>query len=661
MSSYRFTVGQCFVWRKTLYQVKKILVSEQRINIEDLETGALLTIELSTLTHQLFAGTLHFVEERQLREKKKRHRALDLSDYPPKLVEIARWRLQVIRPLLDLPREKRTEDVVSARAKEVQAEVQNMENGATKKVSRTTIFRWMRDYCQSGNDLRCLIPRYDKRGAPQKSRLGSTVDAIVNIVLRENCFRPEKVATDDLVALIAAQIADENQLRPEKEKLQMPSRATIARRVVDLDIQERLAAQRGKRTARREFSQAEKMDYPKLPYERVEIDHTRCDVIVIDEKDNLPLGRPTLTYCLDMATRYPLGFYLGFEPPSYFTVMECLYHTICPKEDVREKYDTEHDWVANGIPSTLVIDNGKEFIGQDLPDACELLGIVLQQCPVMTPELKAGVERHFGTLNSGVFHTLPGTTFSNIFERGEYDSVQQACITLNELERALTIFLVDIYAERWHRGLKGIPARRWDKAMADFFMPCLPPSRDELAILLGRVAWRTVQPYGIEFECLRYNDRELGLLRARMKGEKIKLKYHPGDLGQIYVYNPFEKIYLAVLALDQEYASGLSYWKHRIIRRMARLEADKVDLAALGRARRKIQELVDMARTRKKISTRSKVARWDGQSSRVKQQKQIQSDASLASVLPAEASISVTELEEDTYEYDYDLPTSQSE
>ena len=94
---------------------------------------------------------------------------------------------------------------------------------------------------------------------------------------------------------------------------------------------------------------------------------------------------------------------------------------------------------------------------------------------------------------------------------------------------------------------------------------------------------------------------------------------------------------------------------------MARLEADKVDLAALGRARRKIQELVDMARTRKKISTRSKVARWDGQSSRVKQQKQIQSDASLASVLPAEASISVTEVEEDTYEYDYDLPTSQSE
>jgi len=32
----------------------------------------------------------------------------------------------------------------------------------------------------------------------------------------------------------------------------------------------------------------------------VEIDHTRCDSLVIDERDNLPLGRPTLTYCLDL-------------------------------------------------------------------------------------------------------------------------------------------------------------------------------------------------------------------------------------------------------------------------------------------------------------------------------------------------------------------------
>jgi len=133
----------------------------------------------------------------------------------------------------------------------------------------------------------------------------------------------------------------------------------------------------GAQSARREtraVKQYSQTPYPDVPLERVEIDHTRADLVVIDDRDNLPLGRLTLTYCLDTATRYPLGYYLGFEPPSYLTVMECLHHAILPKKDVRAKYGTEHAWLAYGIPATLVIDNGKEFIGHDLEDACCLLG-----------------------------------------------------------------------------------------------------------------------------------------------------------------------------------------------------------------------------------------------------------------------------------------------
>jgi putative transposase len=470
----------------------------------------------------------------------------------------------------------------------------------------------LKAYQRSRHDLRALIPQVFKRGGVGKSRLAPATEAVLQVILREHCYRKEKVALDEIMELLAARLAEENRLRPEAEQLKLPARMTVARRIAALDEKERFAAKQGTRAARRKYAQAEQMTYPQFPYERVEIDHTRCDVLVIDERDNLPLGRPTLTHCLDLATRYPLGHYLGFEPPSYFAVMECLYHAIGPKENIREKFGTEHDWLAYGLPSTLVIDNGKEFIGQDLSDSCESLGIVLQQCPIMTPELKAGVERYFRTLNSGIFHTLPGTTFSNIVERGAYPSVQQACLSLSELEKALTVFLVDIYAERYHRGLNGIPARQWEQALAAPFLPRLPPSQDDLAILLGRVEWRTVQPYGIEFAGLRYNAPELGALRARLKGDKVKLKYHPGQLRHLYVFDPFEKCYYEVPALEQEYTQELSFWKHRIIRRLAMREAEKVDLAALGRARRKIQEMVDAARTRKKkVGTRAKMARWE--------------------------------------------------
>ena len=656
MSTHRFTPGEQFVWQGALFIVRRLLKPEQRVNLENLETGALVLVEESELVNALFRGEMIFSDQSDSPHPKKLEP--DLASFSPEVVEAAHWRLRVIDPLLKLPEKEVTTERVKQRVEEVRRE--NPETGKKLKlaVSRASVYRWIKAYRHSGNDIRSLLPKVEKRGGTGKSRLKQEITAVVDVILKEQCYRPEKVGLDDLLALVAARIEDENRLRLQAERLEMPSRATLARRIEALDQQEITEAQKGKRIANGQFRQSEKMQYPQLPYERVEIDHTRCDLLVIDERDNLPLGRPTLTYCLDLATRYPLGYYLGFEPPSYFTVMECLYHTIAPKGDVRELYGTEHDWATYGVPGTLVVDNGKEFIGQDLGDACEMLGTVLQQCPVMTPELKAGVERHFGSLNTGIFHTLPGTTFSNILERGEYDSVKHACISLAELEKALVLFLVDIYAERFHRGLGGIPARHWEKAAATHLVPRLPPSKDELSILLGRVDWRVLQPSGIRFECLRYNAPTLGKLRNTLDGEKVKFKYHPGDLSRIYVFDPNEKCYYEVPALDQEYTQGLSFWKHRLIRHLAAQETETVDLAALGRARRKIQEMVDQARSRKRVKTRSKVARWDGKSPQSPEQKKGSGVAGTQSpkVLASEIT---TSLDTIVYEFDYNLPSNR--
>ncbi|MCC6192817.1 MAG: DDE-type integrase/transposase/recombinase [Anaerolineales bacterium] len=614
MSAQRLLMGTQFYWRDRLYEVQRLLPAGQ-VSVECLFTGVVETLETQTLVAALFSGEMQFVVEhravqgRGAEPGKGRRQPLDLTDYPEHLVAMARYRLEVIQPLLALASSQRTRQVIQNRIQEVRAK-HARPSGRRAPLSRASISRWIRAYEQSGGDLRALIPAYDRCGGPDQSRLAPELVNLVNAMIREADARPEKVTVTDLRYWVAAQVEEENKLRPATEHLHLPSEAAIARRMAALDLAERLRLKRGKRAAQREFTQSGQMDYPRLPLARVEIDHTRIDLIVIDENDRLPLGRPTLTYCLDTATRYPLGYYLGFEPPSYYTVMECLHHAICPKENVRQTYGTEHDWVAHGIPSMLVVDNGKEFIRQDLTDACELLGIVLQQCPLMSPEFKAGVERQFGTLNTGVFHTLPGTTFSNVFERGDYDSRKQACLALSEVEKALTIFIVDLYAERKQRELEGIPARAWEQARAAHFVPRLPASREELAILLGRVEGRVIHHYGIDFECLRYNTPDLGTLRVRLKGEKAKLKYHPGDLSRLDVFDPFEKRYLEVPALDQAYTAGLSLWKHRVIRRFAALEAEPVDLAALGRAKRKIQDVVEMALSRKGRRAGRTLARW---------------------------------------------------
>jgi len=58
--------------------------------------------------------------------------------------------------------------------------------------------------------------------------------------------------------------------------------------------------------------------------ERVELDHTVLDLIVVDEEDRLPIGRPTVTLALDVYSGLPAGLYVGFEPAGYGAAMRCL-------------------------------------------------------------------------------------------------------------------------------------------------------------------------------------------------------------------------------------------------------------------------------------------------------------------------------------------------
>jgi len=615
MIRQRFSSGARFRWQDTTYQIVRLLPGGQA-NIENILTGAISVVEINTLVHALFAAELHFVSDDApvlpaAQAKKGVDEAhLSLSDYPAALVSVARYRLEIIQPLLEM--EHRTRAAVLARVQEIKVgQPEHGDHMLRDSVSAAAIYRWMGDYVRSGHDLRALIPAVHERGGQQRSRLRSETEALAEMVIQDKYKVYEKVTLDDVRYELAVRVAEENQVRPPSDQLRMPSRATLARRIETSKAYQDHQNQREQNAIRQADIQCGQTPYPNLPLERVEIDHTRSDLVVIDDRDNLPLGRLTLTYCLDTATRYPLGYYLGFEPPSYLTVMECLHHAIQPKSDVRKQYGTEHEWLAYGIPTTLVIDNGKEFIGHDLEDGCLLLGIVLQYTPVRTPQFKAGVERMFGSLNTMFFHTLPGTTFSNPGERGSYNSVGQACVYLSEVDKMMNIFLVDIYAERFHHGLNGIPARRWEEKVQHGFAPALPPSAEELSILLGRTTTRAIHRYGIEFASLRYNCDDLLTLRTRLKGQPAKIKYHPADLNYLYVFDIFEQQYIRVPALDQEYTQGLSIWKHRVIRQAVLEEQDQVDLVALGKAKRKIQQIVDAGRQRKRQSTRSRIARWD--------------------------------------------------
>lgn len=613
MSQQRFITGVLVRWQGATYQIVRLLPDGQA-NLEDVLTGATTIVDITSLVKALFAAELEFMLDRQRAATPEQIQTAtaprSLADYPAHLVAIARYRLTVIEPLLALA--PRTRAAVVARVQEVKVnQSPAVERTLHNTVSVAALYRWLGDYTRSGHDLRALIPAVQARGGGATSRLRTEIETLATATIQDKYKVNEKVTIDDVQHELAVRLVAENDVRPAQDQLPLPSRATLARRIATSDLSEEQSERRGQHTAKNAATQYGQTPYPERPLERVEIDHTRTDLIVIDDRDNLPLGRLTLTYCLDTATRYPLGYYLGFEPPSYLTVMECLHHAICPKPDVQQLYDTQHAWLAYGIPATLVIDNGKEFIGHDLADACLLLGIVLQNTPVRTPQFKAGVERMFGSLNTMLFHTLPGTTFADPAGRGNYQSAEQACVYLSAVDRLLNLFLVDIYAERFHRGLGTIPARCWEAKTQQGFAPALPPSAAELAILLGRTTTRVIQHYGIDFVSMRYNCDALAPLRMQLQGRPAKVKYHPGDLSYLHVYDPVAEQYIRVPALDQEYTQNLSLWKHRVIRQAVLAEQEHIDMVALGQAKRQLQQLVEAGRQRKRLATRTRIARWD--------------------------------------------------
>ena len=122
------------------------------------------------------------------------------------------------------------------------------------------------------------------------------------------------------------------------------------------------------------------------------------------------------------------------------------------------------------------------------------------------------------------------------------------------------------------------------------------------------------------------------------------------------MYDPFEGRYLRVPALAQEYTQGLSLWKHRVIRHAVLEAQDRVDLEALGRAKRKIQQIVDAGRQRKRQSTRSRIARWDtaGKPSRQAATEQETDDkAPLVVADPAPAPLLLLSGDENNWEIGY--------
>ena len=317
--------------------------------------------------------------------------------------------------------------------------------------------------------------------------------------------------------------------------LKPPSRKAIQCRILARSPRELATAREGIEAARQQYTPVAPGLRPGAPLAIVQIDHTPVDIQLVDDRSRAVLGRPWLTLLLDVFSRSVLGFHLSFDPPSAAGVALAVAQGVLPKAEWLAGRGLELGWPMHGLPASLHLDNAKEFHSRALKLGCEQHGIRIDHRPPATPRFGGHIERLMGTLMKRV-HALPGTTFSNVAERGDYPSEQRAVLTLGEFERILALEVLGPYHNEVHSTLGRTPAAAWAEGVAAG-APRLPT--DAAAFVLDFLPFeeRVVRRDGVRLFNVAYYDGALAPLLDSAE-RRCRVKYSPRDMSAVFVEVP---------------------------------------------------------------------------------------------------------------------------
>jgi putative transposase len=618
MSDYRFRKGLHLHIRGQGEYVIEGRLPNGELQIKDVATNEYKSLDKDKLVDSLFNGDLEILGDEQnstlATRKAARYLVSDLSLLDDDIRERTKRRHTYVRTIQTRKLTKITKETLEPIIEKISKQV-----GDITPPSWLSLYRWYKQFQESGEDVRSLVPAYKKRGNRNRKFSGGDMEKseiIINIIdkiIAERYLTRHRPTIESVCAAVYARIASENQFRAPNDQLALPNKTSIYDIINKLDSYEVTKARFGERIANYKFEASQQGPRPTRPLERVEIDHTKLDMLVVDSIRRMPIGRPWMTLAIDKFSRMIVGMYISFTPPSYLSVMQCLRHTIKPKTYVKDKYPSiKHNWDVYGIPELIVTDNGREFHSTHFEDACLQLGIVVQYAPPKRGQYKGTVERFFRTQNQKLLHGTPGTTFSNIIDKADYDPKKNAVISVEVLEELAHKFIVDIYHQDKHRTLNNTPAQVWKAAVTEYPVR-LPPQSSDLDVLLGCIKLRSISNKGIELHSLIYNDERLARLRHTLKpGERVQVKYDPDDLSCIYVADIDNGEYIPVPAQDQAYSNNLTLWQHEVIKRyMQRVNKGNVNIVNLSLAKEEIQRIVEREwQTTKRTQSRQKMARF---------------------------------------------------
>lgn len=284
-------------------------------------------------------------------------------------------------------------------------------------------------------------------------------------------------------------------------------------------------------------------------YDVCEMDAWEADFALRDSKGRY-VGRPVVYMIKDVATRMIIAVSVSFDNNSVVACTNCIANLAEDKTMLLEQYGihgiSPSLWLTGYKPRVIRIDNGADFISEELQHIFNMLAITPMYVSPGSGSLKGVVERSFRTINDTLKLMFAG--YGHITTRHDSNHQREAVMDVEQFTKTIYNYVVmyngcvntgiAMTQDMIEKKVVQTPAMVMEYYLS-YSKPLRLPNGDAFLQVLLMEGIAKTSRRGLEFKGLIYfgeNDQQLiaDMYRLRTKKDNFPILYDPRNADLIY-------------------------------------------------------------------------------------------------------------------------------
>lgn len=523
----------------------------------------------------------------------------------------------------------------------------------SKKSTKQTIYRLLRQYWQRGQTPNALIPNYQNSGAKGSKKVASQK------LGRKRLYKEGTgaIITQEIERLFHLTIS-KYLLSNKKHTLKYANREfqKIYRTLYpDIPETEYPTLRQFQYFYHREYNEVTRLEkrsndieYSKDlrqlhstvntqvlgPGSRYEIDATIADIYLVSNLDRSRIiGRPTIYFVIDVFSRMVTGLYIGLENASYKTSIQALYCAFTDKVALCKKYGidiTYENWPCIGLPDAILADRA-ELFGHQVENLEKSFSIRLENAPPYRGDLKPIVESRFKLIQAEFKPFAKGVVQDVITKkRGGKDYRLDATLNLDEFTKIILLSVLKY--NQFHQisnydrdidlphDLPAVPMALWNWGIQHRTGKLRTASDQAVYVALlprekATLSNRGLKIFGVTYTCPELYEK--GWLHRQNTINRPKFlyaAYDPSNAEKIYVFYEQSslKYWEATISDYSREFKGYSFWEVWQINNVQKKTFEKQNIKnnlAQSELEQKIMDIIQQANSETPLPTQSQKSR----------------------------------------------------